>query len=174
MRKSPMWAGLERRRQPEAARAEQPRRRCNLAYARVRIPLRRNDALTFTGYYPPRAPHGWVQNRVGILTAFIYAAIVAQGGYKMLFGSEHPGEAGRRRARAPKEARKRLPVLRLNRALARKLWHTGCVAALPSDALGGSAVWGHGGGSSQGNMQPMCPLLRRNVSAANLFVGPRR
>jgi len=90
----------------------------------------------------------------------------------MLFGSEHSGKAGRRHARALQEAPRRLPVLSLNRALARKLWHTGCVAALPNEAAAGSFVRGHGDGSSRGNTRPMYPLSRRDISAANLFVVP--
>src|SRR3954452_23101833 len=159
-RKSPMWSGRDRQRQARAELAASPPRPIWTARRRVRfqIPLRRKDALTFTGYYLPLSPHGWVQNRVGILTVFIYAAITAQGGYKMLFGSEHLTEAGRRRTRAPREASKRLPVLRLDPGVFTNLWHGGCVAESPNGVVGASVVWGHGDGSSRGNMRPMSPL----------------
>src|SRR5439155_2950306 len=58
-------------------------------------------------------------------------------GYKMLFDSEHPARVGRRRSRAPQAAAKRLPVLMLDRRVATKLWHTGCVAALRNSATKG-------------------------------------
>ena len=99
-----------------------------------------------------------MQNRVGILTAFIYAAIVAQGGYKMLFGSEHPAEAGRRRVKAPERASKRLPMLMLDRRTATKLWHTGCVAKLRNSAADAAVAWGRGGSSNGGKIGPACPL----------------
>ena len=90
----------------------------------------------------------------------------------MLFGSEHPAQTDRRRARAPHEASNRLSVLIVDRRVATKLWHTRCVVELPREAVGASAVWGHGGGSNWGTCDQYVPLSRRDVSAANLFVVP--
>src|SRR5437764_195360 len=142
------------------------------APAHSRDPLRRKDALRFRGYYRPRT-RSRMQNRVGLLASFIYAVSCPVGGHKMLSGSEQPTEPGRRQAAALQQTLNRLSVLMSTVELPQSFGIAIAIDGSRGRATGTAAVRGHGGETNGGRMARASPLLRRDVSAANLFLGHR-